>query len=570
MENQEQLERTAKFLNISLDQLVGHLGMLKAEKGDGKSPGTAGGTSMLPLKALLESQLELYTSRGIKEQFSYIPDYKLRKCEERNPIISTIINTRCRQIRAFSQSSKDTEKPGFRIRMKNEEKNPTKDQRKEMAWLEEWFYNTGRNDFPEAIEREDNLLDVMQKTTREYYTIDKVAIELRRDKRDRLVDFWAVDGATIKRVVPGGYRGTESDFDPRAIMMNDEFSEKLAQSKIDNLPPKEEIRFVQEIDGRLCAAFRQKDLIFDFMSKRVDVRYAGYGYSCTEQAMNVITAFLFALAYNSQAFNGATIPKIGLAFESGDFDTDALKDLQEEWLANFSGVQGAYRIPMLNGRVSVLDFLKSNRDMEYQKFLEFTASLTGSIFGFDLMEAGLKFFSTTNALTENSADRQQFSKDRGLIDLLGTHANVNNKILRMGGWADQYIFEFTGLDPKDREFEQKNKSERVKTYMTVDEIRAEDDLPPLPDGMGQVILDPTYLQFVQMKTQNQDQGAPEVDDDMGGYGDVEDDQDNGPMGGGDAGSAGGDMDGALDEALDDLGKAQTPIRARTLLVGREL
>jgi hypothetical protein len=505
MENQEFLEQTAKFLDISIDQLVGHLGMMKA-KSDKKIPGTAGGKQLVPIRALLESQMELYTSRGIKEQFQYIPDNKLRMCEERNPVISTIVNDRIRQERPFAKPSRDQEVPGFRIKMKNEEKNPSKDERKEMAWLEEWFLNTGRNDFPEAVEREDNLLDYMQKITREAYTIDKVAIELRRDQKGRLVDFWSVDGSTIKRVVPGGYRGSKSDFDPRAVMMNDDFSNKLAAAKLENIPPLDEVRFVQEIDGRLCAAFRQQDLIFDFMNKRVDVRYAGYGYSCTEQAMNVLTAFLFAMAYNAQAFSSSTIPKVGLAFETGDYDVDALSDLQEQWMANFSGVQGAYRIPMLNGKVSILDFMKSNRDMEYQKYLEFTASLIGAIFGFDLMEAGLKFFSTTSALTENANGRQQFSKDRGLIDLLGFLANINNKILTLGGWADKYMFEYTGLEPQDKEFEQKSKSERVKTYMTVDEIRAEDDLPPLPDGQGKVILDSVWVQYQQMMQQNQQQG----------------------------------------------------------------
>lgn len=53
-------------------------------------------------------------------------------------------------------------------------------------------------------------------------------------------------------------------------------------------------------------------------------------------------------------------------------------------------------------------------------------------------------------------------------------------------------------------------SKRVKTFLTIDELRAEDDLPPLPDGKGEIILDPTWLQFAQgkdMAEQGEEEGA---------------------------------------------------------------
>jgi hypothetical protein len=58
---------------------------------------------------------------------------------------------------------------------------------------------------------------------------------------------------------------------------------------------------------------------------------------------------------------------------------------------------------------------------------------------------------------------------------------------------------FTGIDPKDVASESDNQKKRVSYLITVDEARAEEDLPPLPDGKGEVILDPTWLQFSQAK-----------------------------------------------------------------------
>lgn len=550
--NFEELSRYANFFGIEESDFLTEIGVLKKADDGKKNPGVA-----VPLKGLLDNYMRLYDARGVKSQFAYIPDYKLRSVVERDPIINIVINTRMRQLRAFAKPQKDVNKPGYRIRLKEEEKNPTKKDRLYMAQLEEFMYNSGRNDFDESVEREDNILDVMTKAAREYYTIDKVAIELRRDQKNNILDFWILDGATIKRVVPGGYRGHKTDFDPRSYIFNDEFLEKIAEAKLENLPELEEVSFVQEVDGKLVAAFTNKDLLMDFMNKRVDVRYAGYGYSNTEQAIGIITSFLFALAYNTEAFNGSVIPKIGLAFENGEFSTDQLADLQDQWLANFNGVGGAWRIPMLNGKVNVLDFMKSPRDMEYQKFLEFTASVTGAVFGFDLMEAGLKFFSSTNVLNENQDGRMQFSKDRGLIDLLGTLENLFNKILRVSGMPTDYYFEFTGLDPIDREFEQKNKTERVKSYMTVDEIRAESELSPLPDGKGDIILDSIFMQNVQGKqmADMEDEGAEEEDFN---FDDMESQEDEG--------SPEDDIESVIDETMDELNIEKAKLKARTFLL----
>jgi hypothetical protein len=53
-------------------------------------------------------------------------------------------------------------------------------------------------------------------------------------------------------------------------------------------------------------------------------------------------------------------------------------------------------------------------------------------------------------------------------------------------------------------------TQRVRTTTTVDELRAEDDKEPLPDGKGAVILDPNYLLFardIEFKKQAAEEAA---------------------------------------------------------------
>jgi hypothetical protein len=554
---------TTTFPDISQEALQQSIGLLAKAQDPMKTPGV-----IHPTRGLLEDQYSLYSDRGIKEGMFFIEDRILRQIEHKNPIVSLIINTRCRQLRAFTSPQESDDLPGWRIRTKDPEYTPTKADKKEMQEITDWFTNCGRTDFEDWEEREDSFHDVNIQMAREYLTIDKVAVELRTDRKGELVDFWMLDGATIKRVYPTGYKGKRTDFDPRAYLSNDDPDMKILAARLDLVPEDvKEIRFVQEIAGRLTAGFKRQDLVYDFMQRRVDVRHRGFGYSPLEQAMSVITAFLYAMAYNQDNFSFGSLPKIALAFKQGGFSTEQLSAMQEEWMANFNGTKAAFRIPLFNSDVQVLDMNKSAREMEYQKYLEFTASLIGSVFGFDLMEAGLKFSSSTNVLNENQDSRMKFSKDRGLIDLLGAHANVWNKILKRTRWKDKYVFEYTGLNPRDRDNEIKQRKDRVESYMTIDEIRAEADMPPLPDKKGEVVLNSIYYQHVQnmqMQQQSEEGGAPgEGGDEMGGF----------PSEGEDASAAGqeegDDMDSIVDEAMDDVDatmqKALRFIKARTII-----
>lgn len=530
-----------------IQEAIKMMSLAKAKEKGESSPG------LISTKALLEEHTLAYSDRGIRQNRFYIEDNILREIERKNQIIGIVVNTRCRQVRQFARISTSDDVPGAKIRLKDLKRSPNAKEKKEMELIEQFFINSGRIDFDGAEEREDTLQDIMVMMCRESLVLDKVAIELRRDLMGNIVDFWLIDGATIKRVYRSGFKGSKNDFDPRTFISDTDLERKIFEARLEMIPEDmSKICFVQEINGRLTAAFTRNDMIFDFMQKRVDIRYRGYGYSPAEQAMNAITAFLCSMAYNTEGFNISAIPKIGLAFKNGTFRTEQLQELQDEWMANFSGIQGTYRIPILNGEVDVLDFMKNARDMEYQKFLEFSACLIAAIYGFDLMEAGLKFFSSGSALNENQDARMKFSKDRGLLDQLSFQSNVFNKIIKAAGWGDKYEFIFTGINPSDKENEQKLRVERVGSFATLNEVRAEEDKPPLKKG-GDIVLNSIYLQYLQMQQQiaQMSQGNAGGELDQNNFNNNEDD---------------GEMDDIIDEALDEKGITKAKLKARNFLL----
>ncbi len=140
--------------------------------------------------------------------------------------------------------------------------------------------------------------------------------------------------------------------------------------------------------------------------------------------------------------------------------------------------------------------------MEFNAWMDFLIKIACSMFGMDPIEVNFQYGNVgqKNTLKESS-NREKIteSKERGLRPLLEFIADcINEQII----WPinEAFCLEFVGLDAMTRSDAADLAGKRVKTIMTVDELRAEDDLPPLPDGLGEVILDPVYLQHMQAKT----------------------------------------------------------------------
>ena len=68
-----------------------------------------------------------------------------------------------------------------------------------------------------------------------------------------------------------------------------------------------------------------------------------------------------------------------------------------------------------------------------------------------------------------------------------------------------FTFEFMGLDAETKDAVATRNQKRVQTYITVNELRAEEDRPPLPDGQGDIILNQVYIQSKQQAQAMQQQ-----------------------------------------------------------------
>jgi len=476
-----------------------------------------------------------------------IPDRMLRLVEKRNGIVGSIITLRIQQALEFSHISHDKDIPGWEIALKNEKEKITPEEEEQKIFLEEFISKAHRKDYVSLEGHNDSFKDLMVKYVRDRLLIDKICWEIERDRKGEAVAIWPLDGATIFPVMPGGYYGSFSQIGVGIGFgfKYNEVSEEIRKSKLEQIPPVEEISYIQELlhgtsGGGVTAAFREDDLLYDLGNEMNDLRYYKQGLSVTEKANVAIVAFINSLTFNSNGLSRGAIPKVAISMgKDSNYTEEQLEDMQDEWVANFESMDGQWNIPILNSDAKILNMLPTNRDMEYQKYMEFTGALTCSIMGADSAEIGLRLNQAQQVLNENQDGKQIFSKNRGTREMLGGFAYIWNRFLEMSGFkfSDKFKFRFNGLSTEDKGFEADLKKKKVETYMTIDEIRAEEDKPPLKDGLGDIILNAVYMQNKQAAEMAQQEGMDGEDEEgFGGFSDE-------------------DLDGAVDEAVSGMEKA---------------
>lgn len=531
------IHASARFLGLTPEEFIEQTGILQ------KTMSMQGGENIEVPKSRTDSGTIYNNFRGVVERIASVPFNLLRETQDKNPLISACVNLRVTQVRQFTQPSPDPkgESPGYVIEKRDKLSKITKAEKEEMQRLTEWVYNTGRRDFKGSEQREDLFPDYCVRIVDDLYCIDQMATELQYDRGGKPVSFFAVDGATIKKVVYGGLNGQQSDVDPRYnYVAQNKLEQELMRARVKSIPPVDRIAYVQEIQNQLVAGYEYKDLHLQISRKRTNIMKYHYGYAKTEQAVHVISAFLFALAYNMEAFNNGTLPKIALNYKDKSFSQEQLQMMQDQWLANFKGLQGVWKIPILTGQVEVMDLLKNPRDMEYMKYTEFVGSLILAVFSVDSAELGLRYGQAQNVLNENQEGKQKHSRDRGLVDLLTILEQNMETIFNKFG-ITKYRLRFTGIRDEDSKQKLDREAQEVKIRKTVNEIRKANDDPPIEGG--DIILDPTFLQNIQaMRQEKQQQEMAE--------------QDQGGME--------GEMDGEEDFDFSALFKSEKP-RVRTLL-----
>lgn len=470
------------------------------------------------------------TAFGYKEKYSILDYYKLKQISYSDPIISAIIQTRLNQVSAFTIVQPDKYKAGFKVRMRDLEKEPSDAEKKRCRELEQFVLNCGVpenfEDTPE-LKRRDSFEKFIRKIARDSLVYDQLNFEVTPRRNGRPYCFTAVDAGTI-RLVPDKKEQMEST--QSAHTQNYDFFQIQPPQAQHGLRAKEfnpkHPKYVQVINGVVRHTFDEWEMAFGVRNPRTDILSYGYGLSEIEMMVTTVTSHINAEIYNRKVFTQGSVAKGMLAFE-GTVPRDQLEAFRRQWHQQVSGVNNAWKTPIMSmggdTKLNWIDFQKSNKDMEFGKWLEYCIKTICGVYQIDPIEIGFDISkmgaSSSNAggLGEGSpVQRIVQSQDKGLNPLLRFIQGLINDyiIYRID---PNFEFEFVGLNAKSEKDDLEQTEKEVKTYKTINEQRSLHDLEdvkPLDqvDNWGDLILDANIINAwsqANMMKQQQEMGDGE-------------------------------------------------------------
>lgn len=415
-------------------------------------------------KALYWDPFALVEQLGYKERPSAVTYGTLQAMVWKVPLVNAIIQTRINQISAFATPQRNRFETGFRVRLRDQEAKPTRQDKIFMKKMEDMLITTGNTEDPRG---RDSFETFLRKITRDSLTYDQTCIEVVPGRDGRPAEWYAVDAATVRLA------------DTHRLHPDDNT---------------DRIKTVQIYDQVVISEFTDKELAFGVRNPRSDIRSQGYGTSELEMLISTITHILWGLNYNANFFSQGSVAK-GLLNLKGAIPEKQLRAFRRQWYQMVAGVENAWRTPIVNAEeIQWVNMQASNRDMEFSSWIDFLIKIACAVFQMDPIEVNFKYGSTGQRAMFGAADRAKLveSKDKGLKPLLRHFSRLVDKYII---WPinPAFVLEFIGLESQTPKEVADLNTQRVRTIYTIDEIRAENDLSALPDGLGQVILDANWL-----------------------------------------------------------------------------
>lgn len=432
--------------------------------------------------------------------FSMNPDYKeapstrgnfnlletLKLWSRKNIILNAIINTRVNQVSLFCTPARYSDRGiGYEVRMKDPLQTPSSHDKSKIRQIEEFLQHTGRDkkDFTR-----DTFRTFVKKLIRDRLTYDKINFELIYNAAGILDRFKAVDASTIYVAV----------------------DEKGHENKGKNAT-----KYVQILDRRKVAEFKAEEMAWEVHNPRTDITVGRYGYPELEIAMNHLQYHENTEIFNARFFAQGGTTRGLLHIKTGQEQShQALQAFRREWQTMFSGINGAWKIPVITAEdVKFVNMTQSSKDMEFEKWLNYLINVICSIFSIDPSEInfpnrGGATGSSGSTLNESSTkEKHRSSKDKGLEPLLKFIEDAVNKYI-ISQFGDNYVFNFVGGDSQTEKEIIDILAAKAAIGLTINDIRAELGYPPV-DG-GDVTLAGVHVQRLgqimqeeQMKQQRQ-------------------------------------------------------------------
>ena len=436
-------------------------------------------------------------------------------------IAKMVKKTRIDQVKNFLKFTLDEQKEGFTIRRKiglfeTREKLHNKEDQKEIERIMRFLENSKlyqEADKKSAIKFDqskwdiyDDLDEFVTMILDDSLTYDQLAFELQRNRRFELISYKAIDASTIRLLDTIDQRYWEDGAKKYDIVNG--FLPRYAQvwgTEIQQNPmTKEQI------------VYYPWELGFAIRNRSTDIYKNGYGESELEILVNIVTWILYGFEYNGNFFKNGSNPKGFINIKSGSGGQDTLNDFREIWRQMITGSVNSHRIPVFEGvDLEWVNLQESNKDMEFQQWVEFLIIMFCAVYTIDPSELGFQFQKAATPFGQDGQkQRLDHSRNKGLKPLMKFVEKVISKYI-VSEINPDFEFCFTGIDLEDEETKVKNIDAALKAGITSFEKQFEAFEGEKYNPKKHTILNSVFQQAQQVKMYGGQQSNEAVDEETG-------------------------------------------------------
>lgn len=376
--------------------------------------------------------------------------------------------------------------------------------------LQEFITNCGELENRSFETKKWNMDSFLRALVRDTYTYDLIATEVVPDAVGNPHHYMPVDGSTIRFASPSLKRykafpesQTTVDFlYPEKQLLA--FEKTHALELNETLLEEELYKYVQIIKGRIERAYTEEELKVGIRNINTDIYNNGYGIPELELLTSIVSSHLNTEYYNKAYFTQGFSAK-GILHLKAPIPRRKLETIRQQWHHMIKGAKNSFQTPIFAGmdEINWIPLTQNHSDIEFQGWMTYLIKVISMIFQIDPKELGMSGKDdNSKGLGNDTEERFDQSKDKGLYPLLRFFESYINRNI-LDTLDPDFELKFTGYDDQTQKTSLERQEKEVKFKKTVNEIRSEDGLPPLP-GMDNIILDPTYLQwYVQFSKEGQ-------------------------------------------------------------------
>lgn len=431
---------------------------------------------------LIDPLIPTRTGTGFYYRPTALSYEALRAIAYSTPILKAIFSTRVTQAQMFAKRPLHDFDIGMRVKLRDPNAKMTPAARKQAAYIEDFILQCGVPGRDRVV-TDDNFRTFTAKVIRDSMIFDQLNFQTQYRRDGKPYAMLAMPAMSMR------LREMPAEEEARANVF-------ASDQTIEPTNP-DEPRYVQVYNSHVIADFTPRELAWGVRNPVTDIDHFGYGWSEIESLIPIIQAIVWAEAYNRKFFSQGSGVK-GVLNIKGDLTSRALEQFRNDWHAMVVGVENAFRTPVLASKEGIewLEMHSTNKEMEYSEWINYLIKVICSHYQIDPGE--VKFFygntGQSSAMFENSQEAKlKSSKDNGLRPILYTYEDCLNSHVVQPIDPD-FTMGFVGIDADDEKDKLENTKKYVSTIYTVDEGRALYGKPPLPNGEGKVILDPTWMQ----------------------------------------------------------------------------